>query len=195
MRVCFSVPLPSTSSAFASSTTSMTSTSESMSSTSISVAETPSSTSVTIQTLSSLVISSNSTQVTNATAIVATVPVPTDPLPSDSVDSAALIGGIVGGVVGLLLIGGLIAFLVTRSRRRAKGEPSNNAALQSVRQSMSNNAGAGVASQRSSNYEPLPLSPNPSQHNYVAWSSEENGYAKPSPNRSEYEYGDFAKAH
>lgn len=39
-------------------------------------------------------------------------------------DNAALIGGIVGGVVALLLIGGLIAFLVVRSRRSV-----NNAAV------------------------------------------------------------------
>jgi hypothetical protein len=36
---------------------------------------------------------------------------------SEPDSNAALIGGIVGGIVALLLIGGLIAFLVARSRR------------------------------------------------------------------------------
>jgi hypothetical protein len=33
-------------------------------------------------------------------------------------DNAALIGGIVGGIIALLLVGGLIAFVVARNRRR-----------------------------------------------------------------------------
>jgi hypothetical protein len=40
----------------------------------------------------------------------------TDAQSSD--DNSALIGGIVGGVLGLLLVGGLIAFLVARRTRK-----------------------------------------------------------------------------
>jgi hypothetical protein len=41
-------------------------------------------------------------------------------------DNAALIGGIVGGIVALLLVGGLIAFLVARSRRSHNHEDNSN---------------------------------------------------------------------
>jgi hypothetical protein len=37
----------------------------------------------------------------------------------------ALIGGIVGGIVALLLVGGLIAFLVTRSRPKVNHQDNN----------------------------------------------------------------------
>jgi hypothetical protein len=49
-------------------------------------------------------------------------------------DNVALIGGIVGGIVALFVVGGLIAFLVTRSQRRRESasKPNNDAALQAV---------------------------------------------------------------
>jgi hypothetical protein len=50
----------------------------------------------------------------------------TDAQPTDGND-AALIGGIVGGIVALLLMGGLIAFLVVRSRRNIDRGDSSNA--------------------------------------------------------------------
>jgi predicted lipid-binding transport protein (Tim44 family) len=53
------------------------------------------------------------TSSTNATAGVATPSSDTQP----SNDNAALIGGIVGGIVALLLVGGLIAFLVARTEQ------------------------------------------------------------------------------
>jgi hypothetical protein len=43
-------------------------------------------------------------------------------------DNAALIGGVVGGVFALLLVGGLGAFLVIRSRRR-NNQLDNNTAM------------------------------------------------------------------
>jgi hypothetical protein len=90
-----------------------------------------------------------------------------------------LIGGIVGGVVALLLVGVLVAFLV--SRRRRKDESSKGASMQSVRQS-------GLSPE--SNYGVIG-----SLHNYDAWSTNENNYATPSPNRSEYENGDLANVY
>jgi hypothetical protein len=73
---------------------------------------------------------------TNATASVAS--------PSDSVNNGALIGGIVGGIVALLLIGGLTAFLVMRSRRpKIDGSDEGNA--------MANRSAAPL-----SNYERIP---------------------------------------
>jgi hypothetical protein len=45
-------------------------------------------------------------------------------------DNIALIGGVVGGAVALLLIGALIAFCVVRSRRQSKDNNAN--ALHSV---------------------------------------------------------------
>jgi hypothetical protein len=94
-----------------------------------------------------------------------------------------LIGGIVGGIVALLLIGGLIAFLVARSRRRAKDHPNNDAALQSVRQSMPSNA-------RESDYSAISLGP---PQKYDSWSTKDENYGKPSANRTDYE--DFTKIH
>lgn len=52
----------------------------------------------------------------------------------DDNDDAALIGGIVGGVLALILVGGLIAFLVARGQQREKDELelSNASGLQPV---------------------------------------------------------------
>jgi hypothetical protein len=115
-------------------------------------------------------------------------------------DNSPLIGGIVGGVVALLLIGGLIAFLVARSRRRGKSE-SNDAPLQPL----PNNdvGGGGVASHRvNNNYGALTLSDGPQKqnnynatspgalHNYDAW-NDDHGKPKASPNRTEYEQGNL----
>jgi hypothetical protein len=102
-------------------------------------------------------------------------------------DNAALIGGIVGGVVVLLLVGGLIAFLVARSRRGDKDHPNNDAALQSVRQGIPSN---DVRDARGNDYRALSLGP---PQNYDSWSNNDNNYGKPSPNRTDYE--DFAKIH
>jgi hypothetical protein len=95
----------------------------------------------------------------------------------------------------MLVVGGLIAFLVARSRRRGQGEPNSGVALQSVRQSVSNNEirDAGVASH---NYGVLALSQpeNTGSHQtYDAWSAKDDNYANPSPNHTEYE--DFTKVH
>lgn len=61
---------------------------------------------------------SNSTATTTVMTVVAT---------TTSEDNSALIGGIVGGIVALLLIVGVIAFFVARSRRNSAGNfhPAN----------------------------------------------------------------------
>jgi beta-lactamase regulating signal transducer with metallopeptidase domain len=82
------------------------------------------------------------TSSTNATAGVATPSSDTQP----SNDNAALIGGIVGGIVALLLVGGLIAFLVARNRRNANEQDNNKA--------MTNTTAASPAV--SSNYDRIP---------------------------------------
>jgi hypothetical protein len=135
----------------------------------------------------------------NVTGDVATLSTNTNALPSDVNDNIALIGGIVGGIVGLLLVGGLIAFLVTRSRRPANDEPNNDAALQSVRPN-NDPRHAGVASHRT-NYDSLILSAPENSYvdvaisppkNYDAWSANDDSYAaRPSPNHTDYE--DFTK--
>jgi hypothetical protein len=62
---------------------------------------------------------------TNATAVVG--------IPSSDADSlgdnAALIGGIVGGIVALLVIGGLVAFIVARNRRNVTNEENAMASI------------------------------------------------------------------
>jgi hypothetical protein len=112
-------------------------------------------------------------------------------------DNSPLIGGIVGGVVALLLIGGLIAFLVTRSKRRGNCEPNDGA----LRPLPNNDVGGGVASHRvNNNYGALTLSDGPQNnynaaspgalHYYDAW-NDDHGKPKASPNRTEYEQGNL----
>jgi hypothetical protein len=96
-------------------------------------------------------------------------------------DNAALIGGIVGGVVALLVVGGLIAYLVARSRRRGKGESNSNAALQSVRQGASSNDMRDAESYRS-DYGALSLSPPESSYDVIGVQ-----------NSTEYDQGDLTK--
>lgn len=59
------------------------------------------------------IVASTATIVTNR--LLPTTDTDTQAQPENN---AALIGGIVGGIVALILAGGLIAFVVTRSRRR-----------------------------------------------------------------------------
>jgi hypothetical protein len=115
---------------------------------------------------------------------VAGTPLSTAPPPP--YDNAALIGGVVGGVVALVLICGLIAFLVARSRRRREqGEANTGASMQSVRQSMSSGESeTGAASQSN-------LSVGTPQ-NHSAWPNNDN-YAKFSPKHTDYEHGDITK--
>jgi hypothetical protein len=95
---------------------------------------------------------------------------------------AALVGGIVGGVVALLLVGGLIALFAARRRRHGNGDPNKNSNMPN-----SDKQNAGVAL-HTSNYESLALRENsygaivlsPPQ-NYVEWSNKDDNYAKPSP--------------
>jgi hypothetical protein len=128
-------------------------------------------------------LSTSTQQAETSTAANATAVVATDAADSLGVD-AALIGGIVGGIVALLLIGGLITLLV--ARRRRKREPNND----------------GVASHRvnNSNYDTLVLSNDlqsnynstspGAMHKYDAW-YDDHGKPKAPSNRTEYEQGNL----
>lgn len=153
------------------------------------------STSTSAQASSPLETATNATQADTSTRTTDTAAggiagAPTDALPADSAESAALIGGIFGGLFALLLVGGLVAFALTRSRRRGIDEP-NNSALWSVHMSNQGVHGAGVASNRS-DYDSLP----PPPQNYNPLPAVRDIYAKPrSPNCTEYEYGDLENVH
>jgi hypothetical protein len=85
-----------------------------------------------------------------------------DAQPSD--DNAALIGGIVGGVVALLLIGGLIAFIALRSRRNVTQNDSHNAmTTTSATPTLSNVVPTGAAI-----YDDVSSVRNPTQSTYVS---------------------------
>jgi hypothetical protein len=148
------------------------------------------------QTSSTTPISSGTTRAetspfTNATAGIETSIADAQPFEDDN---TALIGGIVGGVVALILVGGLVAFIVARSRRRVNA--SQDSAMQSGRQNLPDagaGAGAGFASHHS-NYESLALSPPENENHYAAVGLALDNYAKPSTNRNEYEFGDISKA-
>jgi hypothetical protein len=106
-----------------------------------------------LQTSSTPEFSTSTTQFETSTSSNATVSAAS--LPSTD-DNAALIGGIGGGIVALLLFGCLVALLVARSRRREKGEANSGAALQSVRQSTSGEQpenNYGVIAPQQSDYE------------------------------------------
>jgi len=79
---------------------------------------------------------SSAQQDTNTNSSAITMPAAQSPK-----DNAALIGGIVGGVVALLLVGALIAFCVIRSRRP---------------QSKDNDAGARQLANTEIIYGPMP---------------------------------------
>lgn len=69
-------------------------------------------------------------------------------------DNAALIGGIVGGAVALLLIGALIAFFVVRSRRKHK-QQLDPSALSLRSTPPSNYARVNLSDRPASNYTGL----------------------------------------
>jgi hypothetical protein len=149
------------------------------------------------RTISASVTQAETSTPTNGTAGVATASTSAHL----SEVNAALIGGIVGGIVALILVGGLIVFLVARSRRRrGNGEPNGDAALQSVGgQSAPTNGvhDAGVALQRKTSESLSSSRPDsnygviPSQQ-YDAWTKLDN-FATPSPQGTDYE--DFTKIH
>jgi hypothetical protein len=105
---------------------------------------------------------------TNATAGVATPS--SDAQPSN--DNAALIGGVVGGVVALLLIGGLIAFLVARNRRSVNQLDNNNA--------MTNTTATSTAVL--SNYDRIPTKINNYSDHVGVNASSGNHYDSLTPN-------------
>jgi hypothetical protein len=103
---------------------------------------------------------------TNATAGVERPS--SDAQPSN--DNAALIGGIVGGVVALLLVGGLIAFLVARNRRNANQQDNNIA--------MTNTTATSTAS----NYDRIPTKINNYNDRVGIDASSRNHYEALAPN-------------
>jgi hypothetical protein len=87
-------------------------------------------------------------------------------------DNAALIGGIVGGVVALLLVGGLIAFLVARNRRNVNQQDNNNA--------MTNTTATSTAVL--SNYDRIPTKINNYSDRVGVDASSRNHYEALTPN-------------
>jgi hypothetical protein len=112
------------------------------------------------------------------------------------INNAALIGGIVGGIVAFLLVGGLVAFLFARSRQRSKGEASIGAALVSINENQNNGRGVIGAKRHRSKHESLPMRPPNSDYGVFGPTETAlltNGASpQPSP-RSEYECGDVTK--
>jgi hypothetical protein len=94
-------------------------------------------------------------------------------------DNIALIGGVVGGAVALLLIGALIAFCVVRSRRNNKEQPYADPSAHALQSRSSSNYGridgiSGTANNPAkSTYVDVVVGP---PANYDAW-SDPNDYA------------------
>jgi ATP-dependent Zn protease len=147
---------------------------------------------------SSMSTTSNATTTNATTAIVMTTNVTQAPVSANN--KSVLIGGIVGGIVALLLIIGLIAFIVGRGRRRANdGQNDNDAPLQSISRpsnapnsndvAASNHAldrrSARAESQYSEIVLPSTLPSEPRPSHYGAFEDSDT-----SPNRTQYE--DFA---
>jgi type II secretory pathway pseudopilin PulG len=76
-------------------------------------------------------------------------------------DNSALIGGIVGGAIALLLLGALIAFCVARSRRNRKVQQEDNSTghIASTLQSTRSEYGRIVANNPNNDYADVPIVP------------------------------------
>jgi hypothetical protein len=82
-------------------------------------------------------------------------------------DNAALIGGIVGGVVALLLIVGVIAFIMSRKRHHAQDQPSNRSDVSMApTQVSSSNYGKINVQSASNDYDESFLKHSPTNQNY-----------------------------
>jgi hypothetical protein len=107
---------------------------------------------------------------TSSNAVESTTLVVAMPGTQPSDDNIALIGGIVGGVVALFLIIGLIAFIVTRNRRKAannQDQPSNrNDVSMAPAQASSSNYGRISARPASSHYDESFLKHSPATQHY-----------------------------
>jgi hypothetical protein len=85
--------------------------------------------------------------------------------PSD--DNTALIGGVVGGVVALLIVVGVIAFLVSRNQRNNQYQPSNrNDTSMAPAQASSSNYGKINVQPASSHYDESFLSHSTATQHY-----------------------------
>jgi hypothetical protein len=89
--------------------------------------------------------------------------------PVDSNDHSALIGGIVGGAVALILLGALIAFCVVRSRRQTKNNGTSVLQVNAPSESESN---YGFSEPPRHAYDKAPVMPRvPTAHHYEEASS------------------------
>jgi hypothetical protein len=106
---------------------------------------------------------SSTTNAVGSTTLVVAMP---GTQPSD--DNIALIGGIVGGVVALLIAVGVIAFIVSRNRRKAaQDQPSNrNDVSMAPAQASSSNYGRISAQPASNHYDESFLSHSTATQHY-----------------------------
>jgi hypothetical protein len=114
----------------------------------------------------------STTPTTTTTTTTTTLPTTTTPPPSTQSTSSlvpvdytnTLIGGIVGGAIGLLLIGALIAVCVVRSRRQPND--SNASALHSVHSTTTPQSNYGRVPPAQSNYSERALAADTRSSNY-----------------------------
>jgi len=110
-----------------------------------------------------------SVQIVSMSASTSVANMSTMPAAQSPQDNSAVIGGVVGGAIALLLVGALVAFCVMRSRRNSEGQPDadqNTLAPQSVAVPPSNYT-------RISNLSDRP----PSVYSATALTSEHDTYA------------------
>jgi hypothetical protein len=105
-------------------------------------------------------------------------------------DNSALIGGIVGGAVALILVGALIVFFVLRSRKaRQDSKADQNAhATQSIRAPPNNYGQLFIV--QSAGYSDIPTKP---PTNYENWADDTDHTDVELAERSRYE--DFSQIH
>jgi hypothetical protein len=108
--------------------------------------------------------------------------------PSD--DNTALIGGIVGGVVALLIVVGVIAFIImSRNRHEAQDQPSNRSDVSMVpAQASSSNYGKINVQPASNVYDESFLKHSPATQNYDdAGVLTNNNYGIANANQTNYD--------
>lgn len=126
----------------------------------------------------------------NAANVTVMVPAPAVTNESPEAVNMALIGGIVGGVVGLLLIIGLIACcIVTRNRRktqvmRSHAAQSNNYGRMPTVAPHDRRYDVVATGPLGNDYSELAITPPP---NYDAWAETTYGNGQLEPNRNYYD--------
>jgi hypothetical protein len=120
----------------------------------------PTSTTIPTTTTTTMSISGLLQTATILTAVVESTTLVAVPETQPSDDNIALIGGIVGGIVALILIVGVIAFIVARNR---KAKESQGHSLQSSPPA----PGSALVQPSNSNYDRINIQPT-SNSNYAA---------------------------